>query len=223
MNSIDDIKKYRNFSMLTYPRLIHLRDVVQSFNNNKDVCYVQCGVAKGGALALIRDFSNKHTAIYGFDSFNHMPNLTENDENEDRALKHNFDKNGNKYIGKMFANESDVINTFKKLNTSFDNVKLIKGYIQDTFPNHINNINNIAVLHLDLDFYEATMYALENLYDKVIQNGVIIIDDYGAYKGCRNAVHDFRSKHNITSPIHRTIETEIKGLKDGTEAWWVKQ
>lgn len=220
---MDDIKKYRKFSMLTYPRLEHLKKEVEKYKNNENVCFVECGVAKGGALALIRDFSNKNSIIYAFDSFNCMPSLTEKDENETRALTHNFDKKGNKFIGKKFAKKSDVIQTFNSLNSTLNNVNIIEGYIQDTFPNNIEQINNIAVLHLDLDFYEGTLFALENLYDKVVKGGIIIIDDYGAYKGCRNAVHDFRTQRHIDSEIFKTIESGIVGLKDGTEAWWIKE
>lgn len=220
---MNDIKKYRKFSMLTYPRLEHLKQEVEKYKDNENVCFVECGVAKGGALALIRDFSNKKSIIYAFDSFNCMPSLTEKDENETRALTHNFDKKGTTFIGKKFAKKSDVIETFNNLNSTLYKVKIIEGYIQDTFPKNIGQINNIAVLHLDLDFYEGTLFALEHLYDKVIQGGVIIIDDYGAYKGCRNAVHDFRTQRNIDSEIFRTIETDIVGLKDGTEAWWIKK
>ena len=91
---MEKVKKYRRFSMLTYPRLIHLKQEVEKFRDREDVCYVECGVAKGGALALIRDNANKGSMIYGFDSFDHMPSLSEKDENEQRALIYNFIENG---------------------------------------------------------------------------------------------------------------------------------
>ena len=207
--------------MLTPPRLNHLKEEVAKFSSREDVCFVECGVAKGGALCLIANNANNKSTIYGFDSFSNMPDLTKEDKNEERALKGNFNKQKGKYVGKKFAAEQDVINCFKHFNASIDNVKIVKGFIQDTLPDHIDTINNIAVLHLDVDFYEATKYALEQLYDKVIPGGVIIIDDYDAYIGCRTAVTEFREKNNITDEIIRTKEF-IKGRPEGVERWWVK-
>jgi SAM-dependent methyltransferase len=217
-----DIAGYRKFSMLTPPRLIHLKEEVSKFSSNEDVCFVECGVAKGGALCLIANHANPKSKVYGFDSFEKMPNLTDQDENEDRALRNNFVRQNGKYVGRKFAGENDVINAFKKLNISMDNVELVKGFIQDTLPKHLDNIQNIAVLHLDVDFYEATKCALEQLYDKVIPGGVIIIDDYDAYIGCRHAVTDFRPSRHIVDKIHRTKEF-IPGRPQGVERWWIKQ
>jgi len=57
------------------------------------------------------------------------------------------------------------------------------------------------------------MVCLEKLYDKVVENGVIIIDDYGHFIGAKRATDEFREKHNIRSPLIQT---------DYTEYYWVK-
>ena len=44
---------------------------------------------------------------------------------------------------------------------------------------------------LDTDYYESTKFALEKLYDKVSKNGIIYIDDYGNWKGAKQAVDEF--------------------------------
>jgi len=49
----------------------------------------------------------------------------------------------------------------------------------------------IAILRLDTDWYESTKFELEHFYKYVVPGGIIIIDDYGHWKGCKRAVHEF--------------------------------
>ena len=49
---------------------------------------------------------------------------------------------------------------------------------------------------------------------KVIEGGVIIIDDYGHFIGAKNATDEFRTKKNIKSPLIQT---------DYTEFYWIKE
>jgi O-methyltransferase len=48
--------------------------------------------------------------------------------------------------------------------------------------------------------YESTIEALDALYHKVSYGGFVIVDDY-FMAPCAKAVHDFRERHGITSPI----------------------
>ncbi|WP_370249113.1 TylF/MycF family methyltransferase [Nocardioides sp.] len=81
-----------------------------------------------------------------------------------------------------------------------DQVKFLKGWFSDTLPTA--PVEQIAVLRLDGDMYASTVDALEPLYDKVPVGGYIIVDDYGAVKGCAQAIHDFREARGITDEIH---------------------
>jgi len=49
----------------------------------------------------------------------------------------------------------------------------------------------IAILRLDTDWYESTKFELEHFYKYVVPGGIVIIDDYGHWKGCKRAVHEF--------------------------------
>ncbi len=55
--------------------------------------------------------------------------------------------------------------------------------------------DQIAVLRLDTDWYESTKFELEHFYDKVACGGIVIVDDYGHWKGCKKAVDEFLEKH----------------------------
>jgi hypothetical protein len=49
--------------------------------------------------------------------------------------------------------------------------------------------------------YESTWDSLTNLYSKLEKGGYIIIDDWGAVEGCKQAVLDYREKMKITDEI----------------------
>jgi len=146
-----------------------------------------------------------------------MPDITKediDDYNKSCPLTH-FGKVGDNLSGGI----NNVYNTFNKLNLNVDNVILVKGFFQDTLQiqENIDNIGKIAVLRLDGDWYESTKICLEKLYDKVIDGGIIIIDDYGHFIGAKMATDEFRCKNNITSPLIQTDYTEFYWIKETTK------
>ena len=106
----------------------------------------------------------------------------------------------------------EVKNNFKKYNLLDENIKFIKGFFEHSLKN--TDIDKLAILRLDGDMYSSTIQVLEYLYNKVSKGGFIIIDDYGAVKGCKLAVDDFRKKRNIIS--------ELKVI-DWTGRYWIKE
>ena len=50
---------------------------------------------------------------------------------------------------------------------------------------------SIAVLRLDTDWYASTRHGFEHLYPRLSPMGVLIIDDYGFWKGARKAVDEY--------------------------------
>jgi predicted O-methyltransferase YrrM len=220
---LNSIKDYNNklfiqqicsnyFTMVSRERLENLYNQCKKFNNT-NYSFVECGVAKGGCLAMMKYASSNNNKIFGLDSFEGMPDITNEDidnYNKSSPLT-GFGKVGDNLSGGI----DNVYNTFNCLNLNMNNVKLIKGFFQDTLQiqENIDNIGEIAVLRLDGDWYESTKICLEKLYDKVIEGGIIIIDDYGHWIGAKKATDEFREKNNIKSPLIQT---------DYTEHYWIK-
>jgi O-methyltransferase len=199
-------------TLVSKERLINLMNHCNTFKKTK-YSFVECGVAKGGCLALMKYLSGNYNKVFGFDSFEGMPNITNEDidnYNKSCPLK-DFGKVGDNLSGGI----ENVLHTFKSLNINMDNVNLVKGFFQDTLniKENIDKIGDIAILRLDGDWYESTKVCLEKLYDKVIIGGIIIIHDYGHYIGAKRAVDEFRNKNHIISPLIQT---------DYTEYWWIK-
>ena len=201
------------FTLVSRERLENLYSQCSKFKNT-NYSFVECGVAKGGCLAMMKFASGKNNKIFGFDSFEGMPDITKEDLG-------NYNKTDPKeWIGKSLCNGIDSINiTFNNLNLDNDNVYLTKGYFQDTLQvqENIDKIGQIAILRLDGDWYESTKICLEKLYDKVIDGGIIIIDDYGHFIGAKNATDEFREKNNIKSPLIKTDYTEFYWVKEETK------
>lgn len=68
-------------------------------------------------------------------------------------------------------------------------ITFVPGDVMGTIPDSAPN--EIAVLRLDTDWYESTRHELEHLYPRLAARGVMIVDDYGHWKGARRAVDEF--------------------------------
>ena len=80
----------------------------------------------------------------------------------------------------------------------FKNINLIKGNIIQTLPKFLNKKKiKISLLHLDLDLFEPTIFALEKLYNKVKKGGIILLDDYKIASGVTKAVNKFKKEKKI--------------------------
>ena len=104
-------------------------------------------------------------------------------------------------------------------------MKIHKGWVENTLPSIVKEVDKISILRIDVDWYEPTLQVLEYLYDKVIPGGVIICDDYGAWKGARLAIDEFREKRGIISSIQQTPADDFSSqpsLLVGTEHFWIK-
>ena len=65
----------------------------------------------------------------------------------------------------------------------------------------LNRDNKIALLHLDMDIYSSTKFALNKLYKKMTPNGIILIDDYGQVPGATKATNNFFKEKKIKLKI----------------------
>ena len=81
--------------------------------------------------------------------------------------------------------------------------KFIKGKVEDTLLENNNLPKEISLLRLDTDFYESTKKELEVLYPRLVSGGVLIIDDYGHWKGSKRAVDEYFQLNKNFEWLHR--------------------
>merc|ERR1711957_832734 len=63
--------------------------------------------------------------------------------------------------------------------------------------------SRIAFLYIDSDWYQNTLDALHTFYDLVVDGGVIALDDFGSWEGCRRAFFEFISERQLSPLLER--------------------
>ena len=79
---------------------------------------------------------------------------------------------------------------------------IIKGKVEDSIPGQIP-AGPIAILRLDTDWYESTRHEMLHLYPRLIQKGVLILDDYGHWAGAKKAVDEYIAEHSLCLLLNR--------------------
>ena len=99
--------------------------------------------------------------------------------------------------------------------TKFDNDKLkfIVGDVSETLVIENNKPDKISLLRLDTDWYKSTKDELIHLYPKLINGGVLIIDDYGHWEGSKIATDEYFKENNISVEIIKIDYTGVKIIK----------
>jgi hypothetical protein len=214
--AIECIRMVRDNTMLSKRRLVTLyQQVAYCEEHNIPGDFVECGVWKGGAtgmmaLANLRKATQRRH-LHLFDAFQEIcePDAAVDGERALREVRE-FTGRSDHDKGKLQA-LSGIYDSFGGSGTLEENRHLLEkligypkefihyhvGWFQNTLPADHQNIGPIAILRLDGDWYASTKVCLEYLFDKVVKGGVIIIDDYGTYEGCRRAVDEFMKLHRI--------------------------
>lgn len=207
------ISLIRGYTMLSRSALVSLSDQV-AYCNKVGIkgAFVECGVWKGGAVALMAYISkltgHEDRPLHLFDAFQDICPPDPGVDGE-KALKET-EKFGSFEQG-VLQPLSGIYDRFGghgtidacrevigKTGYPASRIHFHKGWFQDTVAEAAKDIPEIAILRLDGDWYESTMVCLTAFYDQVVRGGFVILDDYGAYEGCRKAVHDFFAMRSET-------------------------
>jgi hypothetical protein len=156
---------------------------------------LEFGVYKGTSLVRLLSFRNlleneNSRKVYGFDIFGKFPDALELES--DRQFVQNFENAGGYGISKK---ELEI----HLENKSFKNYELVEGDILKTIPEFLANnpSGKISLLHIDVDVYEPTKVILENLWNRVVKGGIVMLDDYGTVEGETKAVDEFFKDKNL--------------------------
>ena len=89
--------------------------------------------------------------------------------------------------------------------------KLIEGQVEDTIPGIMPE--KISLLRLDTDWYESTKHEMNNLFPLLVKNGVLIIDDYGHWAGCKKAIDEYIKENDLCVLLNRIDQTGRIAIK----------
>ena len=157
---------------------------------------IEFGVYKAASLIrfltfrniLENDFSRK---IVGFDAFGKFPQNLSNIDS-DFGFITQFEEQGGE--GLSVPEVTNILNR-----KGFENYELVAGDVFETLPKWLvqNPYTRISLLHLDMDVYAPTKYVLGELWNRVVEGGIIVFDDYNTVEGETLAVDEFLKKHKI--------------------------
>ncbi len=174
---------------------------------------IETGVWRGGATIFMRGilqaYGDDDRKVWVADSFEGLP--VPDAERFPKEAEFHRGKIMQRLYKNMAATLEEVRANFDAYGLLDDRVRFLKGWFKDTLPTA--PIERLALIRLDGDYYDSTMDALNNLYDKLSVGGIVIVDDYGedAWTNCRQAVDAFRAQRDIRDPLTRV---------DSKCYWW---
>jgi len=156
---------------------------------------VECGVWRGGSMMAaartLQLLGETDRELYLFDTFEGMSAPTDHDVDLAGQRAENLlaasDREGAGIW--VYVSPEDVQKAVGTVGYPASRIHYVRGKVEDTIP--ANAPDHIALLRLDTDWYESTRHELEHLYPRLASGGVIIIDDYGHWKGSRQATDEF--------------------------------
>ena len=185
-------------TMIGMKRLLNVRECLESvIADGVPGDFIETGAWRGGtcifARAVFKAYGITDRKVWVADSFEGLP-----------APDGRFEADaGDQHHTKieLAVSVEKVQDNFRRYDLLDDQVEFLVGWFNETLAPA--PIEQISVLRLDGDMYASTIDALEPLYDKVAVGCYVIVDDYGAVKGCAQAIHDFREARGITDELHR--------------------
>jgi O-methyltransferase len=199
------VQAVRPWTLTGPERIYALIHAVRYVNkNNIPGAIVECGVWKGGSMAAsaraLLQLGDTSRELYLFDTYEGMSEPTAPD----------VDYSGVKANDLMRADPG-----YRCANAPLDGVKevlyatgypkekihFVQGKVEDTVPESAPD--TIAILRLDTDWYESTKHELVHLYPRLAKAGVVIIDDYGHWRGSRQACDEYFEENRVPILLNR--------------------
>lgn len=115
---------------------------------------LEFGVNRGGTINQLRNTLPEQYKLYGFDSFEGLPE----------------DWSGTK--------EKKGAMSTKGVIPKIAGVTFYKGWFTDTIPQYKQIAQPIALLHVDCDLYSSTIEVLYELKDYIMSGTIIVFDEW---------------------------------------------
>ncbi len=194
----------KHLTMLTEEKLLRIEAALRGVRaNNVDGDYVEFGIALGGTSIAIANRARKAKKRFvGFDVFGMIP--APDSENDDEKSLKRYEVIASGKAGGIggkayYGYEEDLLRKVTLSLAAFDlplrkgKIELVKGLFEETLPK--SDIETIAFAHIDCDWYDPVKCCLEFVAPRLEPKGLVVIDDYFHFGGCRKAVNEFLAGH----------------------------
>lgn len=190
--------------------MIHVTGFFNIYSSIRYVCengiegdFVECGVWLGGASIFaalaFRHFGATQRKVHLYDTFAGFP-------------ENSYDvRAGEKVRGPRYKNfRKAVEGNIRDSGISEKDYTIVEGPVEQTLAQALPT--QISILRLDTDHYSSTRIEMEQLFPRLSQQGILIVDDYGMYEGSRRAVDEYLSSINcklLLTRIDKGIRSAI--------------
>ncbi|HEY7120312.1 MAG TPA: TylF/MycF/NovP-related O-methyltransferase [Tepidisphaeraceae bacterium] len=184
--------------------------------------FVECGVFRGASTCLAAE-AFKHLGdttrkLYLYDTFEGMTAPTARDVDfAGRTPEQHLRTWGARTMSEMTNSPIDQVRQ-NVLATGLpaERFVFVKGKVEQTIPGTLPD-GPIAILRLDTDWYESTKHELVHLYPRLSPGGVLIVDDYGFWRGSREACDEYFKQQGVHMLLTRMDRIgAVIGVKPGT-------
>jgi O-methyltransferase len=161
--------------------LVELGETIE--RENIPGAIVECGVLDGGTAALMAWATRQSgRPVHLFDAWRGLPDITPEDGAESEP-----------WTGEVVGSPARALSVMCKLGIPRSRVTIHRGWFHETFS--LAEIPQVALLHIDCDFYEPAKLCLEKWYPVLSRGGFVQLDDYSVFPGFKKAVDEFLSAH----------------------------
>ena len=170
---------------------------------------IEAGCALGGSAIVMVAAKSKGREFRVYDTFKMIPPPSTNDGSdahqryEEIAAGKSAGIHGTTYYGY----EEDLVDKVTSAFTTcgyplkVNQTRLLQGLFQDTLTIDVP----VALAHLDCDWYESVMTCLKRIAPQLSLGGVLVVDDYFHWSGCKKAVDEFFSdKQDTFKFVHKS-------------------
>ncbi len=156
--------------------------------------FVECGVWKGGSVMMMAcallGMGVDDRDIVMFDTFDTIPVPGPEDIDHEgvhaSTMLRRLQKSAVPQAQWNPAPVDAVLANLRLTGYDMDRFIVRRGDVLKTIPGDAPE--TIALLRLDTDWYKSTRHELEHLFPRLSRKGVLIVDDYGHFKGARKAI-----------------------------------
>ncbi len=201
---VDEVKPY---TMLGVEALYSIKTAVDHVARDGVAGdFVECGVFLGGAVLAAARFAweagLRDRRFHLYDTFAGFPQGTAPETDCHGALV------------PLQAHPSFLAATREVIARApfpADHFEFVEGEVARTLREAVPD--RIAVLRLDTDDYASIRAELEALYPRLSSGGVLLLDDYGLFRGVRRATDEFLETQERRPLLHRVSFGIRAGIK----------